>query len=587
MGGFARAFDSFPPISEIQQIPGPFIVRTQASKALTPSPAGYVIIAGEFSKGAPNVMVECPTEGAFLDYFGDYDSALGAADGINGNGHLAVKRGWKGLICVGVNQKVGEISISRDSPLDADLNFLAGRFPAGTRFSDGATSIFALFQDVDFADYELKAVDAAKGAGDDQLNATFKDSFGITKELSSDDIGKAIYLHDSGVTETGWYLISAVNSATLCTVTTLSGGAVTFGAFTAQKVWLAVATSAITENVAIRALGTYTCIIGAIDTLVAGQSLFQVANLTITNAVATTTWDTTEINTAYQSALDATLKENALVYKAKGVLPARYSDIINQKARANALAAFKLGMQRIAFTQSLGATTDANVIDRAGSEAGSVGICKSGRVAFSHRSFSQYIDGIGEIDVPAAWVLASIFSRLDPEENPGQGQTLLQEDGITGIGSDCLNAASEAWERGDYQAFTAAKICVPFASLDGITQFFDGQLSDDDLGDGTINELHFGDWIAQSILAFGLPLTNKNAKPEVLSGVRLGIVLWLDSLKSAGRIIDYTSDFTQTTAAMAKKSIIHDVFKVEMNPDMRNYGVSLQVERGVPSVTIS
>jgi hypothetical protein len=532
-------------------------------------------------------MVECPTDGAFLDYFGNYDSSLGGADGINGNGHLAVNRGWSGLICVGVNQKVGEITISRTSPLDANLNYLNGVFPAGTRVSDAATKIFALFQDVTFADYELKAEDAAGSIGEDDITATFKDQYGITKELSTDDVGKAIYLHDAGA-DTGWYLISAIISGTKCTVTDLDAGAVSFGGtFSAKKLWLAVKESAVAENVSIRALGTYTATIAEINTLVAGQTLFQTTNLTITNADATTAWDTTAINAAYQSALDATLKENPLSYKAKGVLPVRYSDIINQKARANALKAFGLAMQRIAFCQSLAGTTDANVIDVTGSEAGSVGICKSGRVSFNHRSFNQYIDGIGDVDVPASWVMASLFSRLDPEENPGQGQTLLQEDGITGLGSDCVNALSEAWERGDYQAFTAAKICVPFVNLDGVTMFLDGKLSDDDLSDGTINELHFGDWIAQSIIDFAMPLTNKNAKPEVLSGVRLGIVMWLESLKTAGRIIGYTSDFTQTTEAMAKKSIIKDIYGVYMNPDMRNYMPCLQVERGVPTVTIS
>ncbi len=219
---------------------------------------------------------------------------------------------------------------------------------------------------------------------------------------------------------------------------------------------------AVDDGTAVSALaGTVTVVPAPIN-----NDSWAVINLTTLGAAMTES----QIDAAYATAIAATKNSNTVAKEATLIVSSRQSNAIRQLLRANALEAGAEGLRgRMAvISPPLGSTT--RLMARSMSAQPGVGAYRSDRVIYAYPGAATYVPQIanrgtaggagftvdGFIDTHFDVWVASLCSRLNPEENPGQLTDYLV--GIAGI--ERGNADVQAMEENDYRAFKAAGIAA-------------------------------------------------------------------------------------------------------------------------------
>lgn len=177
-----------------------------------------------------------------------------------------------------------------------------------------------------------------------------------------------------------------------------------------------------------------------------------------------------QLDAAYVSAIDATIDVSFDPTRETNItVSARSSNAVRTRLRTNALDASANGSQgRVAVISPPLLTTRANA--RATASHPGVGVYRDDRVVYAFPGASTFLsviaqrgldggDGFsadGIIDTHFDSWVASVMSRLPPEENPGQETDFLSQ--IVAIERN--NADVQGMQIGDYRAFRAAGIAA-------------------------------------------------------------------------------------------------------------------------------
>lgn len=210
---------------------------------------------------------------------------------------------------------------------------------------------------------------------------------------------------------------------------------------------------------------------GTVTTLAAPIALgaFSVTNPTGLSAALTES----QIDAAYTAALDATLDVNGDAQLANFCVSARQSNSVRSAVKANELAATTGGCvgRKAIVSPPLGTTTRA--IARGASEPGVQAYYDNVRAGLSYAypgvatrfapiqargtAGGSGFTADGVVDVHFDTFVASCWSQLNPEENPGQETSFLG--GVLSI--EAGNADVQAMGIGDYELLKAAGIMAP------------------------------------------------------------------------------------------------------------------------------
>lgn len=277
-----------------------------------------------------------------------------------------------------------------------------------------------------------------------------------------------------------------------------------------------------------------------------------------------------QIDSAYVTAIDATLQSNSVAQNANIIWSARQSNAIRQALRTNAINASAVGpVGRIALVRTPMNTTKALALSA--TSAPGVGLTRNQRVIYCYPQASTYVPPIalrgtaggtgftatGLVDVGADGVLASVLSQLPPEENPGQVTDFTS--GTLGLES---GANVQSFTMNDYISFRGAGICA-LRMDDGVAIFQSGVTSVDPTVNPSLRNIarrRMADYIQGSIArrakAFGKRLATKARKKALLSEVKqfLADLLSMGN-SSAQRIAGYTLSDKGNTPSMEARGI--------------------------------
>lgn len=343
-------------------------------------------------------------------------------------------------------------------------------------------------------------------------------------------------------------------------------------------------------------------ILGALNTIVdvppAALGVFSV-----TNPAAVNKRTEAQIDTAYQAALDSTLDINTIAREATGIWSARTSTAIRAALRQNALDASANGMfGRIAFVRPHLATNPGSGANQARDGAGgsnSVGATRNERVVYCFPSVTARIPTIalrgvgggtgftadGVVNVGWDGFVASLRSRLNPEENPGQQTDML---GFV-IGLEAGNASIAGLDIADYEAFRAAGIAAPrFDRGEVVLQ--SGVTSVDPAvtpARRNIARRSIADFIQDSLALRAQAYVKKMNMPARRSAFAGEVDTFLNALKSPNdasraRIADYSIDITSgNTRASLALGIFRIIIRVATFSSMDAIVLSAEVGESV------
>lgn len=290
----------------------------------------------------------------------------------------------------------------------------------------------------------------------------------------------------------------------------------------------------------------------------------------------------TQIDLAYQAALDATLDPSAVTAQANIVFSARQSNSVRKALRANALTASANGLYgRVAIVRSpLG--TPKGLAQSTSAEPG-VGAYRDQRVIYVWPGANTYVPAIaavglaggagftadGNIDIGADGFLASVMSQINPEQNPGEANSYL--DNINSLDTQAkAQARANPLVIGDYIAFKRAGICALRIDA-GTACFQSGVTSVNPLVDPAlvnINRRRMADFIQDSLAVFAKSYgkkVNTQARRKTFAGDINNFLSGLLSKKQpanqriAGYTVDDVSGNTATTLAMGIFRVIVNV----------------------------
>jgi hypothetical protein len=197
----------------------------------------------------------------------------------------------------------------------------------------------------------------------------------------------------------------------------------------------------------------------------------------VTNALPLSRLTDSQMDSRYESAIDALIDSSGESFNINILVCARVSEVIDQKVRSNCLAATGSGhsARKGAVAPDIG-TSRTVALSQAGQGVGNVG--REQRVTYCFPGLTKRIPEIaaigvsggtgftedGIVQVPSHMFYASVRSVLNPEENAGQ---MLSD---TNYGLMPAVALEDAYNREkgglgltmqDYIAFKAAGICAP------------------------------------------------------------------------------------------------------------------------------
>lgn len=277
-----------------------------------------------------------------------------------------------------------------------------------------------------------------------------------------------------------------------------------------------------------------------------------------------------QIDAQYIAAAAATLDQNSIVRETNVIVSARQSNAIRQELRTNAITASNNGLfGRMTIVRPPLNTPRA--IARSSTQQPGVGTLRTDRLHYNYPGVRTFIREIalrgtgggagfssdGLIDVGGDTFAASIFSNINPEQNPGE---LTQyTSGI--IGLEAGNADIKSMTMEDYIAFKAAGIGAWFME-DGVATIESGVTAVNPVAQPqlvNVSRRRMADFIQDSLSnrlkSFAKKVSTRERRSEAYGEVKA----FLEGLKSTvqpsnQRIDDYSIDAKKgnTPTSLAK-----------------------------------
>lgn len=208
--------------------------------------------------------------------------------------------------------------------------------------------------------------------------------------------------------------------------TGLSNGS-TFIVATAQDLTIPAGQTTGTVAVFGASATTGTATGGQVTTILDAPTLPTGATLTVTNAATLTAKTSSQVDSAYGTAIDATNTQDGNGSLINIICAARGSATVNSSLKTNAVN-FSLGgpRGRIAVVQSAPGTSKSTVVTDA------VALGSTDRVIYAWPFVKSFVPEAGAtLTVPPAPWIAAVLSQIGPEQNPGQVTPFLA--GISGL----------------------------------------------------------------------------------------------------------------------------------------------------------
>jgi hypothetical protein len=385
----------------------------------------------------------------------------------------------------------------------------------------------------------------------------------------------------SGLIPAGTIVHNSTPRATRTFVTTqdivFSASGVTIGGVAASTAgpWSVPVRHATDDGSGIAAAAAYINTVSSTTPITAGS--FSVINAQATSAALTET----QIDAAYQTALNATLDPSSASSDVNIVYSARQSNAVRNALRANAIAASAGGcLGRIAIIRPPLGTPKAAA--KSSTVAPGVGAYRDQRVIYVWPGANTTVPVIarvglsggvgftadGSVDVGADGFLASIMSQQQPEQNPGE-----QTDYLVAVNGVDTQARAQSKVSpllvDDYTAFKKAGICALRIDA-GVPVFQSGVTSVDPTANPSlvnINRRRMADYVEDSIAIFAKRYgkkVNTQARRKAFAGQITSFLEGLLSSKqpAAQRIAGYTVD---AVTPNTPETIAAGMFRVIVN----------------------
>ncbi len=453
MSVFIRRFLSDPGNAVLTNIEAIDILDLDPPATISGVGSGTACIVGEFENGPFATPTEVSGAVDLQNTFGGlgylYSStkannpsartrnadSLGA-ENWNGNGfvHLAGKK-FARLIIVRADTSVGSVSFTPNAALygGAGPTFTTGSTLTLLFTIGGGGPITASFPAATYTIAQLHTiVNAASVSASVRMSAdgllTLVNTAGTALAITGGTALTVLGLSVSSATATAPVLGATIPAGT---VVTNAGASISW--VTMQDV-VFTASSAAVQSVKLRpATDDGTAITSAINTAIVTSTSSVQGQYSVTNAVLLTAAMTdTQIDAAYQTAIDSTLDLNGVSHDINLIWSARQSNQIRSSLRANAISASANGLLgRMACVRPPLNTTRTNA--KASTGVG-VGVTRDQRVVYCYPAIQAYLPTIASVgpnggtgfnatgltDAGADGMMISILSQLNPEENPGQ-----------------------------------------------------------------------------------------------------------------------------------------------------------------------
>jgi len=300
-----------------------------------------------------------------------------------------------------------------------------------------------------------------------------------------------------------------------------------------------------------------------------------------------------QIDAAYQAAMDTTLSMSAVTKDTDIILSARQSNALRIAGRLNALtASFSLRGRRFIARPPLGTTTRAQA--KSNSQPG-VGVLREERVWYAFPGVQVNIPQIatrgsaggagftdsGNIDVGFDAPIASTASQLAPEENPGQLTAFM--DYVLGI--EAGNPDVQNLQLEDYESFRANGIMAPRVDS-GTCVIQSGVSSVDPAQHPSLvpcTRSRFADYVSDTLAQGVLPYSKKRMSRSNRISVFGVCDGFLNTLLSPlqpdqSRIDSYALDAKSGNSAAAMEvGVFRLLVRVKMDPDMLDIVLDMQV----------
>jgi len=318
---------------------------------------------------------------------------------------------------------------------------------------------------------------------------------------------------------------------------------------------------------------------GAIDT-VDYEDPGDLGFWAVTNALPVTNALTeSQIDAAYQAALDATINLSSVVRQTNIIVSARQSNAVRTALKVNANDASAQGCYgRMALLSAPLKLTRAAA--KSTTVAPGVGAYRDRRCVYVFPGWSMQVPQIalpnsssngftttGIIDVHADTWLASVMSQLNPEENPGQETSFMG----SVLGIEAGNSDVQGMGLSDYKAFRLSGICAP-RMADGVAIFQSGVTSVDPTTQPNYRNIarqRMSDYITDTLAARSQSYVKKLSTFERRAALLGEYNGFLQDLKDGERIADFSIDGKSgnTPNALAM-GIYRIIMKVQTFPSM-------------------
>lgn len=385
----------------------------------------------------------------------------------------------------------------------------------------------------------------------------------------------------SGLIPAGTIITNATPVATKTFVTTqdiaFGASGVTVGGVGVSSTgpWSVPVRHAADDGTGIIAAAAYLNTVSSTTPIVTGS--FSVTNAQATSAAL----NETQIDAAYQTALNATLDPSSASSDVNIVYSARQSNAVRNALRANALTASAGGcLGRIAIVRPPLGTPKAAA--KSTTSAPGVGAYRDQRVIYVWPGVNTTVPVLalvgltggtgftadGSVDVGADGFLASVMSQQQPEQNPGEQTDYLVA--VNGLDTQA-RAQSKASPLlvADYTAFKKAGICALRMDA-GVPVFQSGVTSVDPTASPSlvnINRRRMADYVEDSIAIFAKKYgkkVNTQARRKAFAGQIRSFLSGLLSAKqpAAQRIAGFTVD---AVTANTPDTLAAGLFRVIVN----------------------
>jgi hypothetical protein len=623
VSGFIRRYGYVPDLATLKMIEGLVILDLTPPGGIQGLGSGTVAIIGETADLTRAVSVSSagvvttsaqPTEiyspQDFLDKFGGFDYTLGEFGKDGGNLFAEVFTGKKfaRLVVVAVNlASSAGVRMYRKLPLAKAADNPAPIVPvapgivaagrefksAGNRAHVGARGIFTASQAL------VSRVDGAIANAVATLT-----SAGATFITSGVQIGDVVALGVFGQPDSDTYRIVTVDSETQLTLQQQNGVAFSgSGIVVALPFRVYPGTNADTAVAVAAANGGAVLPARALDATIAAAT--ECTPTVVPPAVSATVWDTlsglklrthpttglvytaavqaanatqsSALDVLYGTCLDALLSEASPARDVNVAYTARVSATIRTAARQHERDASAKGIGRIVIVNpDLQTVTTANALADA---SPGVGATRDESTLYAWPGATVYLpDAVGQpvklatgatatdgyIDLPTSGYLASVLSLLAPERNPAQAAEPVPTCMGGGVG---FQHGAPVLGMEDYIALKAGGVVALRMDRQAGPIFQSGVTSSLVSGKTQIQRRRMANFLEDSAAAELVQFSKLPMTPEWKDGVTSELVTFLEGLKAAGRIADYSVDrVSGNTPAILAAGLFVLIMRVQTTP---------------------